>query len=145
FEYIESTRCDYSNRLVQSYTVIQTNMIECFMKVEGFVGRVDGDIDEFTKLAHRLQDEITAARMVPIGTLYSRLTRAVRDAAKSAGKQVEVDLSGGDTELDNSIIQQIGDQLVDLVRSAVTHVIEIVPKREAAGKHPVGRVSHRVM
>src|SRR5439155_20127526 len=57
----------------------------------------------------------TAARMVPIGTLYSRLSRAVRDAATSTGKHVELDLSGSETELDNNIIQQISDPLVHLV------------------------------
>jgi len=71
-------------------------------------------LTKFTKLAHHLQDEITAARMVPIGTLYSRLSRAVRDAANSTGKHVELDLSGSETELDNNIIQQISDPLVHL-------------------------------
>jgi len=143
FSELEMDRYDDFNILSRSMTEISADVKEVLMQLEGFVGRVEGDIDEFTKLAHRLQDEITAARMVPIGTLYSRLTRAVRDAAKSAGKQVEVDLSGGDTELDNSIIQQIGDPLVHLVRNAVAHGIEIVPEREVAGKPPVGRVSLR--
>src|SRR5262249_53398242 len=110
---------------------------------ESFAGRVDADIDEFTKLAHRLQDQITAARMVPIGTLYSRLTRAVRDAAKSAGKQVEVVFAGGGTELDNNIIQQIGDPLVHLVRNAVAHGVETPEERAAAGKNSTGRVALR--
>ena len=88
------------------------------------VGRVGGDIDEFTKLAHNLQDQITQARMVPIVNLYTRLTRTVRDAAKASGKQVELALSGADTDLDNNIIQQISDPLIHLVRNAVAHGIE---------------------
>ena len=104
---------------------------------------MEGDIDEFTKLAHHLQDEFTAARMVPIGTLYSRLSRAVRDAAKSAGKQVDLDLSGSETELDNSIIQQISDPLVHLVRNSVAHGIESSEDRVAAGKPALGKVSLR--
>jgi len=91
---------------------ISADVNEVLSQLEGFIGRVEGDIDEFTKLAHHLQDEITAARMVPIGTLYSRLSRAVRDAANSTGKHVELDLSGSETELDNNIIQQISDPLV---------------------------------
>src|SRR5206468_1835187 len=109
----------------------------------GFIGRVEGDIDEFTKLAHHLQDEITAARMVPIGTLYSRLSRAVRDAAKSTGKQVELDLSGSETELDNNIIQQISDPLVHLVRNSVARGIELPEGRRDAGKSDIGRVTLR--
>ena len=75
-------------------------MNEVLTQLEGYIGRVEGDIDEFTKLAHHLQDEFTAARMVPIGTLYSRLSRAVRDAAVSAGKQVDLDFVGNRGELD---------------------------------------------
>jgi chemosensory pili system protein ChpA (sensor histidine kinase/response regulator) len=112
-------------------------------QLNGFIGRVEGDIDEFTKLAHHLQDEITAARMVPIGTLYSRLSRAVRDAANSTGKVVELDLSGSETELDNNIIQQISDPLVHLVRNSVAHGIELPDGRELVGKPETGRVTLR--
>ena len=88
------------------------------------MNRVDSDIDEFTKLAHHLQDEITRARMVPIGNLYTRLSRTVRDAAKATGKRVALVLDGAETELDNNIIQQISDPLIHLVRNAVAHGIE---------------------
>src|SRR5579875_3449214 len=90
--------------------------------------------DEFTKLAHHLQDEITAARMVPIGNLYTRLSRTVRDAANSAGKPVDLSLEGAETELDNNIIQHISDPLIHLVRNAVAHGIEDAAARRAAGK-----------
>ena len=140
FSELEMDRYDDFNILSRSMTEISADVNEVLTQLEGFAGRVEGDIDEFTKLAHRLQDQITAARMVPIGTLYSRLTRAVRDAAKSAGKRVEIEFAGGDTELDNNIIQQIGDPLVHLVRNAVAHGVELAPDREAAGKNPTGRV-----
>ncbi len=143
FSELEMDRYDDFNILSRSMTEISADVNEVLSQLEGFIGRVEGDIDEFTKLAHHLQDELTAARMVPIGTLYSRLTRAVRDAAKSAGKQVEIELAGGDTELDNSIIQQIGDPLVHLVRNSVAHGIELVPDRVAFGKTATGRVSLR--
>jgi len=76
-------RYDDFNILSRSMTEISADVNEVLTQLEGYVGRVEGDIDEFTKLAHHLQDEITAARMVPIGTLYSLLSRRVRDAAKS--------------------------------------------------------------
>jgi chemosensory pili system protein ChpA (sensor histidine kinase/response regulator) len=81
--------------------------------------------------------------MVPIGTLYSRLSRAVRDAAQSAGKQVELDFVGNETELDNNIIQQISDPLVHLVRNSVAHGIERGEARLSAGKPEAGKVSLR--
>ncbi len=86
FSELEMDRYDDVNILSRSMTEISADVNEVLSQMGGFIGRVEGDIDEFTKLAHHLQDEITAARMVPIGTLYSRLSRAVRDAANSTGK-----------------------------------------------------------
>jgi chemosensory pili system protein ChpA (sensor histidine kinase/response regulator) len=143
FSELEMDRYDDFNILSRSMAEISADVNEVLTQLQGFIGRVEGDIDEFTKLAHHLQDEFTAARMVPIGTLYSRLTRAVRDAAKSAGKQVELDLAGSQTELDNSIIQQISDPLVHLVRNSVAHGIEHSETRKAAGKSEAGKVSLR--
>jgi chemosensory pili system protein ChpA (sensor histidine kinase/response regulator) len=143
FSELEMDRYDDVNILSRSMAEISADVNEVLSQLEGFIGRVEGDIDEFTKLAHHLQDEFTAARMVPIGTLYSRLTRAVRDAAKSAGKNVELDLSGSETELDNNIIQQISDPLVHLVRNSVAHGIERPAERTAAGKPEAGKVSLR--
>lgn len=143
FSELEMDRYDDFNILSRSMAEISADVNEVLSQLEGFIGRVEGDIDEFTKLAHHLQDEITAARMVPIGTLYSRLSRAVRDAAKSAGKLVDLDLSGSETELDNNIIQQISDPLVHLVRNSVAHGIERPEDRLTTGKPELGKVSLR--
>ena len=143
FSELEMDRYDDFNILSRSMAEISADVNEVLAQLQGFIGRVEGDIDEFTKLAHHLQDEFTAARMVPIGTLYSRLSRAVRDAAKSTGKQVDLDLTGSETELDNSIIQQISDPLVHLVRNSVAHGIESPAARNASGKSDTGKVSLR--
>ena len=143
FSELEMDRYDDFNILSRSMAEISADVNEVLSQLEGFIGRVEGDIDEFTKLAHHLQDEITAARMVPIGTLYSRLSRAVRDAAKSTGKLVELDLSGSETELDNNIIQQISDPLVHLVRNSVAHGIEHSNDRATAGKSAAGNITVR--
>jgi chemosensory pili system protein ChpA (sensor histidine kinase/response regulator) len=143
FSELEMDRYDDVNILSRSMTEISADVNEVLSQLGGFIGRVEGDIDEFTKLAHHLQDEITAARMVPIGTLYSRLSRAVRDAAKSTGKLVELDLFGSETELDNNIIQQISDPLVHLVRNSVAHGIELPDGRALANKPETGRVTLR--
>jgi len=143
FSELEMDRYDDFNILSRSMTEISADVNEVLTQLEGYTGRVEGDIDEFTKLAHHLQDEITAARMVPIGSLYSLLSRAVRDAAKSSRKQVELDFSGSETELDNNIIQQISDPLVHLVRNSVAHGIELPANRVAAGKPEQGKVSLR--
>ncbi|MBV9144628.1 MAG: Hpt domain-containing protein, partial [Acidobacteria bacterium] len=71
FSELEMDRYDDYNILSRSLTEISADVTEVLTQLDGFVRRVDSDIDEFTKLAHRLQDEITQARMVPIGNLYT--------------------------------------------------------------------------
>ena len=143
FSELEMDRYDDFNILSRSLTEISADISEVLSQLGGFVRRVDSDIDEFTKLAHRLQDEITQARMLPIGNLYTRLSRTVRDAAKAAGKRAELKLEGAETELDNNIIQQISDPLIHLVRNAVAHGIEAEEERYQLGKSDVGIVTVR--
>jgi chemosensory pili system protein ChpA (sensor histidine kinase/response regulator) len=143
FSELEMDRYDDFNILSRSLTEISADITEVLTQLDGFVRRVDSDIDEFTKLAHRLQDEITQARMVPIGNLYTRLSRTVRDAAKAVGKKVELTLAGAETELDNNIIQQISDPLIHLVRNAVAHGLEREEERYQSGKSDHGNVAVR--
>ena len=137
FSDLEMDRYDDFNILSRSLTEISADVSEVLTQLEGFMGRVDSDIDEFTKLAHHLQDEITAARMVPIGNLYTRFSRTVRDAAKAAASR-RAELEGAETELDNNIIQHISDPLIHLVRNAVAHGIEDSETRAARAKPEKG-------
>ncbi|HET7840133.1 MAG TPA: Hpt domain-containing protein, partial [Terriglobia bacterium] len=143
FSDLEWDRYDDFNILSRSLTEISADLTEILSQLGRFVRQVDSDIDEFTNLAHRLQDEITEARMVPIGNLYTRLSRTARDAAKAAGKQVELQLSGGETDLDNGIIQQISDPLIHLVRNSIAHGIETPQERAELGKPAQGQVALR--
>ena len=143
FSDLEMDRYDDFNILSRSLTEISADISEVLSQLSGFVGRVGGDIDEFTKLAHHLQDEITQARMVPIGNLYTRLSRTARDAAKVCGKSVDLELVGEDTRLDNNIVQQITDPLIHLVRNSIAHGIEDAAARKLAGKPERGRVTVR--
>jgi chemosensory pili system protein ChpA (sensor histidine kinase/response regulator) len=143
FSELEMDRYDDFNILSRSLTEISADISEVLSQLSGFVGRVGGDIDEFTKLAHHLQDEITQARMVPIGTLYTRLSRTARDAAKVCVKLVDLELVGESTRLDNNIVQQITDPLIHLVRNSIAHGIEDAAARKRAGKPERGRVTVR--
>jgi chemosensory pili system protein ChpA (sensor histidine kinase/response regulator) len=143
FSELEMDRYDDFNILSRSLTEISADISEVLAQLGGFVGRVGRNIDEFTKVAHHLQDEITQARMIPIGTLYTRLSRTARDAAKVCGKSVELELLGENTRLDNNIVQQITDPLIHLVRNAIAHGIEDAAARKLAGKPEQGRVTVR--
>ena len=87
-----------------------------------------------------LQEGVMKTRMQPIGNIWSKFPRVVRDLATSCGKQVHIEMEGKETELDKTLIEAIKDPLTHLVRNAVDHGIEMPEKRLAAGKSPEGRL-----
>ncbi len=87
-----------------------------------------------------LQEAIMLTRMQPIGSVFNKFPRVVRDLAGSLGKQVELTLDGKDVELDKTIIEAISDPLTHLVRNSVDHGIETREERKKAGKPPVGQL-----
>jgi two-component system chemotaxis sensor kinase CheA len=87
-----------------------------------------------------LQEGVMKARMQPIGSVWGKFPRIVRDLAVACGKQVRIEMEGEETELDRSIIEAIKDPLTHLVRNAVDHGIEPPDARVAAGKPPEGRL-----
>ncbi|MFA9444669.1 chemotaxis protein CheA [Egicoccus sp. AB-alg6-2] len=87
-----------------------------------------------------LQEGVMKTRMQPIGNVWNKLPRVVRDLALSCGKQVDLVMEGQDTELDKTIIEAIKDPLTHLVRNAVDHGIESVERRVAVGKSRTGRL-----
>jgi two-component system chemotaxis sensor kinase CheA len=90
-----------------------------------------------------LQEGVMKTRMQPIGNIWSKLPRTVRDLALGCGKQVRVEMEGQETELDKTLIEAIKDPLTHLVRNSVDHGIERPEVRQAAGKNPEGRLSLR--
>jgi two-component system chemotaxis sensor kinase CheA len=92
------------------------------------------------KVINELQQDIMQVRMVPIGTLFNSFPRLVRDLAQRQGKKVEFTMEGLETELDRSIIEQIRDPLIHLLRNAVDHGVEEPDKRVADGKPPIALV-----
>ena len=96
-----------------------------------------------TRVTDELQEEIMRSRMLPVRSVLTRLPRMVRDTAAKCGKKVELVMSGEETELDRSVIEEISDPLVHVLRNAVDHGIETPEERLAAGKPEVGMVTVR--
>jgi len=92
------------------------------------------------RISDDLQDTIMKVRMVPVQTIFSRFPRLVRDLSRKSGKQVELIMEGEETEFDKSVVEEIGDPLVHLVRNAVDHGLEDEQERVQAGKKPKGHV-----
>ncbi|HEX2079922.1 MAG TPA: chemotaxis protein CheA [Longimicrobium sp.] len=95
-------------------------------------------IDQASRLIGELQDEIMQARMAPVWQVFDRFPRLVRDAARALGKRVDFVIEGKEIELDRSMLDEIGDPLVHLLRNALDHGIESPAERRAAGKPETG-------
>jgi two-component system chemotaxis sensor kinase CheA len=91
-------------------------------------------------LTSELQEGVMKARMQPIGNVFSKLPRVVRDLAHETSKQARVEVIGAETELDKTILESIKDPLTHLVRNAVDHGLELPADRVAAGKNPEGKL-----
>ncbi|MFO0976196.1 MAG: chemotaxis protein CheA [Planctomycetaceae bacterium] len=92
------------------------------------------------KIVRDLQEMSLSLRMVPIAATFQKMTRIVRDLSHRLGRQVRLEMEGEDTELDKTVVDQIGDPLLHMVRNSVDHGIESPEERVAAGKSPEGRI-----
>ena len=92
------------------------------------LGRISGDIQEL----------VTKLRMVPVSFTFDRFPRLIRDLSKTLGKDIELVLEGQDTELDRTVIDEIGDPMVHLIRNSLDHGIERREDRRAVGKPEKG-------
>jgi len=97
-------------------------------------------VTEASRLVSDLQDQIMASRMVPVWQVFDRFPRLVRDASRALGKQIEFTIEGKEIELDRSMLDEIGDPVVHLLRNAIDHGFEATAERIAAGKPPAGKL-----
>lgn len=104
-------------------------------------GALHESMDQASRLISELQDEIMLSRMVPVWQVFDRFPRLVRDAVRSSGKEVELIVEGKEIELDRSMLDEIGDPVVHLLRNAIDHGIETPQERRAAGKPAAGRLT----
>jgi two-component system, chemotaxis family, sensor kinase CheA len=95
-------------------------------------------VDQASRLVSELQDEIMRARLAPVSQVFDRFPRLVRDAARSLGKKVDLVIEGKEIELDRSMLDEIGDPLVHLLRNSLDHGIEAPADRRAVGKPETG-------
>ena len=97
-------------------------------------------VSQASRLIASLQEEITKSRMVPVGQAFERFERLVRDASHELGKQVLLELKGTDIEVDKSVLDEIGDPVMHLLRNAIDHGIETPAERKKSHKPPVARL-----
>ncbi|MDE2157222.1 MAG: chemotaxis protein CheA [Xanthomonadaceae bacterium] len=95
-------------------------------------------LTQLARHTRELQESVMGVRMLPIGSVFNRFPRLVRDLTQKLGKQVKLELVGEQTELDKTVLEKIGDPLVHLVRNAIDHGLEMPDRRRAVGKAQTG-------
>ena len=115
--------------------------VQAFSQAHEFVEDLFEAIHQLGRVSDGIQQSVMDTRMVPIGPLFARFKRVVRDITRSTGKQARLEIRGENTELDKRMIDELGDPLVHLVRNSVDHGIESPEVREAAGKPREGTVT----
>ena len=107
---------------------------------KGLVLELGDTSEQIGKVTTELHEAIMRVRMLPIRQVFSRFPRFVRDIAKEAGKEISLQFEGEETELDKTVIDEIGEPLMHLVRNSVDHGIETKGERESKGKPLCGRI-----
>ena len=123
------------NRLIKIY-----NDVEERYEGEKFLEELNQVVSSISIVTTDLQIAVMKTRMLPIGKVFNKFPRLVRDLARELGKKVRLIIEGEDTELDKSIIEEIGDPLVHMIRNAIDHGIEPPEERKKLGKPEEGTI-----
>ena len=123
------------NRLIKIY-----NDVEERYEGEKFLEELNQVVSSISIVTTDLQIAVMKTRMLPIGKVFNKFPRLVRDLSRELGKKIKLIIEGEDTELDKSIIEEIGDPLVHMIRNAIDHGIEPPEKRKSIGKPEEGTI-----
>ncbi len=126
--------------LVGELVISETQVIQnpCLREIED--RRLNKDLSELDRITRLLQEVAMGMRLVPVRPTFQKMLRIIRDLARRSNKEVEVILSGEDTEIDKNMVELISDPLIHMVRNSVDHGIEEKEERIRKGKSPVGRI-----
>jgi two-component system chemotaxis sensor kinase CheA len=138
---VSTEKIDELMNTVGELVITQSMLTQLGAKVSGVVAeQLRSGLAQLERNVRELQESVMRVRMLPISFVFSRFPRMVRDLSGRLGKQVELKVTGDQTELDKTVLEKIGDPLVHLVRNSVDHGIEMPDARVAAGKSATGTV-----
>jgi two-component system, chemotaxis family, sensor kinase CheA len=136
---IDLRRLDNLMNLIGELVITRGRLVQLTGSVDD--AALSETVAQTSRLVADLQDEIMTSRMVPVWQVFDRFPRLVRDAARSVGKPVEFTIEGKEVELDRSMLDEVGDPIVHLLRNAIDHGIEAPDVRRAQGKPESGRLT----
>jgi two-component system chemotaxis sensor kinase CheA len=138
---VSTEKIDELMNTVGELVITQSMLTQLGTRMEGSVAeQLRAGLAQLERNVRELQESVMRVRMLPISFVFSRFPRMVRDLSGRLGKQVDLKVTGDQTELDKTVLEKIGDPLVHLVRNSVDHGVEMPDVRVAAGKSPAGTV-----
>ncbi|HKQ80741.1 MAG TPA: chemotaxis protein CheA [Steroidobacteraceae bacterium] len=139
---VSTEKIDELMNTVGELVITQSMLSQLGTRIEGPAAeQLRSGLVQLERNMRELQESVMRVRMLPISFVFSRFPRMVRDLSQRLGKNVELKVSGEQTELDKTVLEKIGDPLVHLVRNSVDHGIEMPDVRVAAGKPANGTVN----
>lgn len=138
---VSTEKIDELMNTVGELVITQSMLTQLGAKIPGsLAGELRTGLAQLERHVRELQESVMRVRMLPISFVFSRFPRMVRDLSQRLGKQIELKMTGDQTELDKTVLEKIGDPLVHLVRNSVDHGIETPDVRVAAGKPASGTI-----
>jgi two-component system chemotaxis sensor kinase CheA len=131
---VETAKLDYLVDMVGEMVISQSLVRHDPDLSAGLKPRLARNLSQLARITDDIQRTAMSMRMIPVGQLFQKTSRLVRDLARKAGKLVELELAGEETELDRNIVEELADPLMHMVRNSVDHGIELPADRVAAGK-----------
>jgi two-component system, chemotaxis family, sensor kinase CheA len=137
---VETAKLDHLLDMVGEMVIAQSLIRHNPVLTSTVDARLLADITQLSRNTAEVQRTTMSMRMIPVGQLFQRTARLVRDLSRKAGKQIVLETAGEDTEVDKTIAEELADPLLHMVRNSVDHGIELPQERIAAGKDPEARI-----
>ena len=137
---VDLERVDRLVEMIGELVVVEAMVVGAPEIAHSASARVRNCLSQLEKVTHDLQDVGMRMRMLPVSGVFQKMARMARDVGRKAGKQVRVVLSGEQTEMDRSMVEQISDPLVHMIRNSIDHGIEPPDVRRKVGKPEEGKV-----
>jgi two-component system chemotaxis sensor kinase CheA len=115
--------------------------LETDSRLNGSIDQLSESVTHLGRITDQLQEEVMRIRMLPVGSVFNKFPRMVRDMSQKVGKLIDVIIQGEETEMDRSMIEEINDPMIHLIRNSVDHGIELPQDRIAAGKPERGTIT----
>ncbi len=143
---VDIYKLDRLMNVVGELSILKSNLYTNAEHVRSdFSRQLGGELHRLHRILERrledLQNGILEMRMVPLGQMFDRLARGVRQISRDLGKEVRLVVTGAETEIDKLIVEELGDPLLHMLRNAIDHGIEDAPAREKARKSPAGTIA----